>query len=596
MRILTMKYDFTSIMDRRGKDALAVDAIGAMPSMAPDAPRLGFDVIPMWVADMNFPTVPTIPEAIIERAKHPAYGYFTPSMDYFSSIIQWQEKRNGVKGLTPECIGYENGVLGGVVSALTCFAAPGDSVLIHCPTYIGFTSCVENNGYKIVHSELVRDKDGIWRMDYEDMDRKLKENRIHVAIFCSPHNPCGRVWEKWEIEKAMEVYKANDCIVISDEIWSDIIMPGHKHIPTQSVSEDARNRTIALYAPSKTFNLAGLVGSYHIIYDKRLRDRVTAKASKPHYNEMNVLSMHALIGAYRKEGHEWVDELCQVIDGNIEYAVNFIKEHFEGVSVSRPQGTYMIFLDLSKWCEKHGKTIKEVEKMGWDVGVAWQDGEMFCYPCSVRMNLALPLSRVKEAFDRLDKYVFSRPADYKDPEGRILAAGDVLDDFSFMTPFRSDVSISETAAKAGKTAIVFLRYFGCTLCQYDIHKYKEGYDAIRKAGGQLLVVLQSAPEVIREDINEGDLPFDIVCDPHAELYIAYNVLPAASFAGLTGPGTMDKINAAVSAGFTHGKYEGSELQLPAAFIIDKDLKVTYAHYGTSASDIPSAAELAELMK
>lgn len=141
-------------------------------------------------------------------------------------------------------------------------------------------------------------------MDYDDMDKKLKENHIHVAVFCSPHNPCGRVWEREEIEKAMEIYKKNDCIVISDEIWSDLILEGYHHIPTQSVNEDARNRTIAVYAPSKTFNLAGLIGSYHIIYNSCLRDRVKANSRKSHYNSMNVLSMHALIGAYKPEGHE----------------------------------------------------------------------------------------------------------------------------------------------------------------------------------------------------------------------------------------------------------------------------------------------------
>lgn len=399
-----MKYDFTSIMDRHGKDAMAVDEIGA--GTAPGAPKEGFDVIPMWVADMNFPTVPTVPGAIIERAKHPAYGYFRPTEEYYNSIIRWHEKRNGVSGLTKECIGYENGVLGGVVSTLTAFASPGDSVLVHSPTYIGFTGSILNSGYKIVHSPLTKDAEGIWRMDYEDMDVKLKENNIHVAVFCSPHNPCGRVWERWEIEKAMEVYKANDCVVIADEIWSDITLNGHKHTPTQSVSEDARNRTVAVYAPSKTFNLAGLVGSYHIIYNKYLRDRVRAKSSKPHYNSMNVLSMHALIGAYKPEGYEWVDELREVLSENVNYACDYIAEHFDSVEVSKPEGTYMLFLDLSKWCEAHDKTIDDVLKAGWDVGVAWQDGRAFNGPCAIRVNLALPLSRVKEAFERLDKYVF----------------------------------------------------------------------------------------------------------------------------------------------------------------------------------------------
>ena len=404
---LTMTYDFTSIMDRHGKDAIAVDGLGAEPGFAPDPPKEGYDVIPMWVADMNFPTVPTIPEAIIERAKHPAFGYFDPSDEYYDAIIDWQRIRNGVEGLTTEDIGYENGVLGGVVSTLTAFAAPGDAVLLHSPTYVGFTSCIENNGYHIVHSPLKKDQRGIWRMDFEDMDRKLKENNIHVAVFCSPHNPCGRVWERWEIEKAMEVYKENDCVVISDEIWSDLILAGNKHIPTQSVSEDARNRTAAFYAPSKTFNLAGLVGSYHIIYNKYLRDRIVAKGSKAHYNDMNVLSMHALIGAYKPQGQEWVDELRQVLTGNVDYAFDYIRQHFRGVELSKPQGTYMLFLDCTQWCKDHDLGLDQLLKRAWDVGVAVQDGRQFKAPCAIRMNLALPLSRVQEAMGRLDRYVFN---------------------------------------------------------------------------------------------------------------------------------------------------------------------------------------------
>lgn len=334
-----MKYDFTSIIDRHGKDAIAIDAIGGISGFAPDGPKAGFDVIPMWVADMNFPTVPTITEAIIERVRHPLFGYFDPTDEYYNSIIRWQETRNGIAGLKKEHIGYENGVLGGVISTLTAFATPGDGVLLHSPTYIGFTNSILDNGYKIVHSSLIKDDKGIWRMDYEDMDAKLKANNIHVAVFCNPHNPCGRVWEQWELERAMEVYKANDCIVISDEIWSDIILNENKHIPLQSISVDARQRTVALYAPSKTFNLAGLVGSYHIIFNKTLRDRVRAKAGKSHYNSMNVLSMHALIGAYKSEGYEWVDELCHVLSENINYACDYktiVSKGWRYVSLREP--------------------------------------------------------------------------------------------------------------------------------------------------------------------------------------------------------------------------------------------------------------------
>ncbi len=238
------------------------------------------------------------------------------------------------------------------------------------------------------------------------MEKKIVENNIHATVFCSPHNPCGRVWERWELEKAMELFQKHDVMVVCDEIWSDIILEGHKHIPLQSISEDARQRTVALYAPSKTFNLAGLIGSYHIIYNKALRDRVDKESSLSHYNSMNVLSMHALVGAYTQEGSDWVDELRQTITGNVDYACGFIAQHFPGVKVQKPQGTYMLFLDCTDWCEAHGKTIDQVQQAGWDVGVAWQDGRAFHGPCHIRMNLALPLSRVQEAFDRLQKYVF----------------------------------------------------------------------------------------------------------------------------------------------------------------------------------------------
>ena len=400
-----MKYDFTTILDRRGKDAIAVDLIGAPGSNYP-APRDGFDAIPMWVADMNFPVVPTIQEAMIERAKHPTFGYFAPTEEYYASIIQWQKAHNGAE-VKAENIGYENGVLGGVVTALNVYCSRGDKVLLHSPTYVGFTGSLTNNGYHIIHSPLQQDENGIWRMDFEDMEKKIVENKIHAAIFCSPHNPCGRVWERWEVEKAMELYKKHDVMVISDEIWSDILRPGVKHIPTQSVSEDAKMRTIALYAPSKTFNLAGLVGSYHIIYNKMLKDRCDKESSLGHYNSMNVMSMHALIGAYKPEGYEWVEELKETIAGNVDYACDYIEKHFDGVTFSKPQGTYMLFIDCAKWLEKHGKTMDELMQAGWDVGVVWQDGRAFHGQTHIRMNLALPLSRVKEAFDRLDKYVFN---------------------------------------------------------------------------------------------------------------------------------------------------------------------------------------------
>ncbi len=173
------------------------------------------------------------------------------------------------------------------------------------------------------------------------------------------------------------------------------------------VSEDARSRTISIYAPSKTFNLAGLIGSYHIIQDEVLREKITRHGDRTHYNEMNVLSMHALIGAYSEEGHAWTDELCKVLEENCRYAADYINQHFDGCSISMPQGTYMLFMECSEYLKRSGRTLDELLKAGWDVGVAYQDGRKFAWEDAIRINCALPMSRLEEAMERLTKYVFA---------------------------------------------------------------------------------------------------------------------------------------------------------------------------------------------
>ena len=243
-------------------------------------------------------------------------------------------------------------------------------------------------------------------VDYQDMDKRIKDNNIRLAVLCSPHNPCGRVWEKEELEQAMNVFKENDVIVVSDEIWSDIVFTGYKHIPTYSISEDAKRRTISIYAPSKTFNLAGLIGSYHIICDDYLREQLNKVATSTHYNSMNVLSMHALIGAYREESIEWVDELNQVLEQNMKYTYDFIKNNVEGIEVSQTQGTYMVFLHCEDYCLKNHLTIDELIQKGWDVGVDWQSGVQFHDPWGIRLNIALPHELLQEAMQRLKEYVF----------------------------------------------------------------------------------------------------------------------------------------------------------------------------------------------
>lgn len=205
----------------------------------------------------------------------------------------------------------------------------------------------------------------------------------------------------------MEICEKYSVKVVSDEIWSDFVFEGKKHTPLQTVSEYAKYNTIAMYAPSKTFNLAGFNGSYHVCYDKWLQGRLAKEAQLTIYNKMHLLTLHAFQGAYSEEGKEWHKELLQVIEANATYAVNYIKEHFEGVNVSMSDGTYVIFVDNKEWMEKHGKTQDELYNRALEYGVGWQDGRGFGGMTHQRINLAQPTWRVKEAMDRLDKYVYN---------------------------------------------------------------------------------------------------------------------------------------------------------------------------------------------
>lgn len=398
-----MAFDFTTVLDRRGKDALAVDIIPYPDVTVED----GLRPIPMWVADMSFPTAPSITEAVQKRLDHPNFGYFLLPDAYYDAIRRWQKTRHGVEGLEKENIGYENGVLGGVSSVLRALTNEGDPILVHGPTYVGFLHVLHDLNRRVVISPLTRDESGVWRMDFADMAQKILENGVKLAIFCSPHNPCGRVWERWEIERAMEVYRACGCTVISDEIWADLTFAEHRHIPTQSVSEDAKQRTVAFYAPSKTFSLAGLIGSYHIIYNPELKKAVTACGGATHYNSCNVLSLHALLGAYSDEGARWVDALREVLYQNLRYVKDFMETNFPGVTMFLPEGTYMLFLNAGDWCRAHRITIDELLRRGVRAGVIWQRGADFGDADCIRLNVALPFSLVEEAMQRLKARVFT---------------------------------------------------------------------------------------------------------------------------------------------------------------------------------------------
>jgi cystathionine beta-lyase len=400
------KYDFTTVTDRTGLDSVKWETIPI-----PNAEvQPGFSHIPMWVADMDFPTAPCVISAMQSRiAGSPSFGYFDlGKTGFYDAIIKWQSERRGMKmtEADKEAITYENSVLGGVSNVIRTYTNEGDPVLLHSPTYIGFTGTVNAARRRIVLSELKQDEEGTYRMDFEDMEKKIVDENIKVAIFCNPHNPTGRAWSKEEIQAFVELCVKHDVHIIADEIWADFIVGDTPFTPTQSVSELAKMKVASMSACTKTFNLAGLVGAYSIIYDKETRDACRALAAQTHYNSPNILSVYALVGAYN-EGAGYVDELIKVIKSNMDHAYKVMQSWGGLVKSQKPQGTYVMFLDWTEFCEKRGKTMDEVLQKCVSVGAIIQDGRPFHGPCHARVNFACPHSSVVEAFDRITKYVIN---------------------------------------------------------------------------------------------------------------------------------------------------------------------------------------------
>ena len=392
-----MKYDFITVPDRRYSGS------SKWKQMYQIKPDVDEDVVPLSTADMEFFNAPEIVEGLQEYVGKTALGYTDATDSYTEAVIGWMKKRHNYQ-VEKEWIIQSPGVVPALGTAVNAYTEPGEGVLILTPIYFPMTMTIQMKGRRLVESPLILTDKG-YEIDFEDLEKKAALPDVKLMLFCSPHNPIGRVWSREELGRVMDICIRNHVFIIDDEIHNDLIMPGYEHIVMATLSKEAAMNCAVCTAPSKTFNLAGLVGAYHIIYNKRLRDRVQKESSLSHYNDMNVLSMHAQIGAYQPEGLEWVDELCQVLTGNVNFACDFIAKHFQGIEVSKPQGTYMIFLDCTRWCEEHGKSIDELLNAGLEVGVYWQDGRLFNGPCHIRMNLALPLSRVKEAFERLEKYV-----------------------------------------------------------------------------------------------------------------------------------------------------------------------------------------------
>lgn len=383
-----MDYSFENTCDRRGTGCIKWDS-------CPDSTCA--DVLPMWIADMEFSVPDFVLSGIKKRLEHPVFGYFEPDSRFYRAIENWHRSRYGSDAVHPEHIYYQHSVLGSIATALQLLTDVGDEILVQAPGYAKFREIIIQHGRKVVMNPLCYDGER-YRMDFENMEAALKEGQIKVAIFCSPNNPTGRVWEREELLQYIEVCKKYQVTILADEIWADFSY-GRKHIPLYTVAGEWRDRVLSFYSPTKTFNLAGLVISYAVIFDKELGRRFQNYADATHYNNCNALSVEALIAAY-EGGAEWVEQLNAYIKRNVDFVEHYLREHLPEVRSSHPEGTYLIWLDFKEL----GYNMEElVDRLVNRAGVIFNDGRTcigngdFC----MRMNAAAPRAIIEDCMERI---------------------------------------------------------------------------------------------------------------------------------------------------------------------------------------------------
>lgn len=384
-----MKYNFDEIVDRRGTDCLKYDF---------GMKRKGRnDLLPMWVADMDFKLPEEILAELHKRVDHGIFGYTDPLDDYFDALNQWYSTRYGFT-VDPEWVTLGACLVYGIHVSIQAFTEPGDSVMVMQPVYYPFSEAVRNNGRKLVNCQL-RYEDGRYSIDFEAMERKLREEKVKALILCSPHNPVGRVWTKEELEKVAELCLSNGTILMVDEIHADFIFPGRSFFSCMRLDEKYR-KILALYSsPGKTFNIAGLQSASIVIPDETLRAKYRQANRAAGYSQANVMGQAALIACY-KLGAEWVDELVEYIYGNVQYVKAFIAENLPKARVVDPDGTYLLWVDFSGY----GISKEELEHRILDKAKLWLDAGAIFGPETAlfeRFNLATPRSVVEEAMGRL---------------------------------------------------------------------------------------------------------------------------------------------------------------------------------------------------
>lgn len=384
-----MKFDFDEIISRRNTNCVKWDGSDDK------------EMLPMWVADMDFRTAPVIVEALQKRVSHGIFGYTHVPDEYYEAVICWLDRRHGLKA-KKEWFIYTSGVVPAISAIIKALTEPGDQVIVQTPVYNCFFSSIRNNGCEIVSNPLIY-ADRTYRMDFDDLERKAADPRAKVLILCNPHNPAGRVWTRRELERLGEICMKHHVLVISDEIHCELVFPGHTHIPFASISEEFLAHSVTCVSPSKAFNIAGLQIADIICADEGIRRRIDRAININEVCDVNPFGILASIAAYN-EGEEWLDRLIEYIGGNYRYMQQFCQEHLPGFTLNVLEGTYLVWMDCTPLhipSEELGRRLQAEAKLWLNAGAMYgKDGD-----CFMRWNIACPRATLKEGLDRFLKFV-----------------------------------------------------------------------------------------------------------------------------------------------------------------------------------------------
>ena len=387
-----MKYNFDEVIDRRGSDSLKLEAL---------LPRWGReDLIPMWVADMDFRTPPFIIDSVKKRIECEIFGYTEKPNTWYQSIINWQKKRHQL-AITKEMISFIPGVVPAIVMAIEAFTKVGEQVLIQPPVYYPFAAAIRNTGRKVITNPLLLGNLQYY-IDFDDFEKKVKTCKLF--ILCNPHNPGGRVWSKEELEKLAAICLKYQVLMISDEIHADLTLPSYKHISLASLSEEIAMNTVTFSSASKTFNMAGLASAYAIIPNPQVRQKFLDKTVGYMLTDGNIFAFQTTVAAY-EQGEEWLNQLLAYVQGNIDFLTQYIDQYLPKVKYIVPPASYLVFLDFRAL----GLSQKELVSFCTNKAhLALVDGSVFGEEGKgfMRINLASPRSIIEKALEQL-KEAFS---------------------------------------------------------------------------------------------------------------------------------------------------------------------------------------------